>query len=188
MEDSHRSTCIANRLTKPHYIPINRILPQIQLLAFICVDAVIFVYFCNGEGEKKRFDGARDKGKEFGVGDAEDVVEAHLRGETEGVDILSEDIRVRFKRNPFLLLSAWTRGLEDTFFAGGLGEGWSMVNALAIAGLAQAFLIARGTVATIIPHIVSDTHLKKQQRDPITTYNAFLFPLSILLKRSKEMK
>jgi hypothetical protein len=148
VDDSHRSTCIANRLTKPHYIPINRILPQIQLLAFICVDAVIFVYFCNGEGEKKRFDGARDKREEFRIGNAEDVVEAHLRGETEGVDILSEDFRIRFKWNPFLLLSTWTGSLGGTFFAGGLGEGWSMVNALAIAVLAQAFLIARGTIAT----------------------------------------
>jgi hypothetical protein len=31
-------------------------------------------------------------------------VEAHLRGETKGVDILSDDLRVGFKRNPSLLL------------------------------------------------------------------------------------
>jgi hypothetical protein len=90
-------------LTKPYYVPVNRILTQIQLLAFVCFDTVILIDLSNGECEKESFHRTRDKRKEFGVGNAEDIVKAHRRQKSKGVDILSKDFRVRFKRNPFLV-------------------------------------------------------------------------------------
>jgi hypothetical protein len=102
MNDAHGSAGIPDSLAKPDDIPMDRILSHIQIFPLILFMTIVFVDGCHREDEKESMDWTRDEGEEVWVRDTIYIMESEFWRQSEGLSVLRDDSRVRFKRHPFL--------------------------------------------------------------------------------------
>jgi hypothetical protein len=104
MDDTHGSTCIADGLTKPHYLAGHMLLTQVQIPPLVLIETVILIHTCHRKYEKERMGRSGNERKKLGLGNAVNIVESQGGGKSECLGVLCQHCRIRLKRNPSLFL------------------------------------------------------------------------------------
>lgn len=74
MNDTHRSTCIANGLSKPDYLPVFMFFSHMQFSSAILLDAVPFIRIRHWKHKEQSMDRTGNECEEIRVGNAVDIV------------------------------------------------------------------------------------------------------------------